>query len=83
MEGDNHFLIMGQVVVGKKAATTVFDPFLGNLVATNIEGPDYRGNSFEILAWVNVNAVVVFDIPGITAFDVIVARHRIMSDEIG
>ena len=49
LEGDDDFLLVGEVIVGEGAAATVFEPFVANLVAANLEFPDFRWDPFEVL----------------------------------
>jgi hypothetical protein len=60
-EGDDNFLVVEDVVEVELAVFTVFEPFLGGLVSTDVEVPGYFGNVGEILGLVDVDFVVVSD----------------------
>ena len=46
-EGDDDFVVMGDVVFGKGAALAVFKPFLTHLVAADVEVPYFFGHAAE------------------------------------
>lgn len=39
-QGDDDFLVMGDVILRERAAFAVFEPFLADLVAADVEVPD-------------------------------------------
>lgn len=47
VEGDDYFLVVGDVVFGEGAAFAVFEPFLADLVAADVEIPDVVGDALE------------------------------------
>ena len=51
-EGDDDFLVVGEVVVGELAAAAVFEPFVEDLVAADVELPDFFRDAFEVLIFV-------------------------------
>ena len=46
-EGHDDFVVVGDIVVGEGAAFAVFEPFLADLVAADVEVPDGFGDSAE------------------------------------
>ena len=46
-EGDDDFVVMGDVFVGEGAAFAVFEPFFADLVAADVEVPDILWDSLE------------------------------------
>ena len=74
----NDVLIMNEVVKTEFASFAVFEPFLTNLIAANVEVPNVVGNVGEILLGVNPDLLlgfVVFDLfDKVGAVDGIVAN---------
>ncbi|ACU07608.1 hypothetical protein FIC_01158 [Flavobacteriaceae bacterium 3519-10] len=64
----DHFLVMKYILKIQRAAFAVFEPFLGGLVAADVEVPGGFGDVFEILGWVDENFT------GPSAFECL--RHR-------
>lgn len=46
-EGDNEFLVVGDVVFREGAAFAVFEPFLADLVAADVEVPHVLAHALE------------------------------------
>jgi hypothetical protein len=49
--GRDHLLVVGQVLLAQSAASAVFEPFFANLMAADVEIPDFGRNAFEVLAF--------------------------------
>ena len=81
IQGDDDFLVVGEVVVGELAAAAVFEPFVADLVAADVEVPDGGWNAFEVLVFVDVEALVGFDIVGIALVNQVAARDGVAGDE--
>ena len=60
-EGDDDALVVGQVVVGELAAAAVLEPFVEDLVAADVEGPDVGRDAVEVLGGVDVDAAGPLD----------------------
>ncbi len=74
----NDVLIMNEIVKAEFASFTVFEPFLTNLIAADVEVPNVIGDIGEILLVVNPDLLlgfVVFDLfDKVGAIDGIVAN---------
>lgn len=55
-QGDDHLLVVVQVFDGEAAVAAVLEPFFGDLVAADGEGPDVGRDAVEVLAVVEVHA---------------------------
>jgi len=49
-QGRDDFAVVHLIVVGECSATAVFEPLLANLIAADVEVPDFRRDTFEVLA---------------------------------
>jgi hypothetical protein len=58
LERKNHFLVMLQVVVGQCATPVGLQPFLANLITSNVKFPCLRRNVFKVLLQININAAL-------------------------
>lgn len=56
MQGDDDFLVVHDVVEGEGAVVAVFEPFLGGLVAADVELPGGGGDVVEVLGVVDPDA---------------------------
>ena len=81
-ESDDHFLVMGEVVVGEGAAAAVFEPFFADLVAADMEAEDFGRDAFEILVGVDVKAIRVGEVFGVGFFDPVSARNGVTGYEV-
>lgn len=50
---------MPDIVVAERATAAVFEPFLGGLVAADVEFPDGLGHAVEVLGIVDVDVTVI------------------------
>ena len=48
-KSDDDFLVMLYVVLGQTATLADFEPFWANLVAADVEIPDFGRDAFEVL----------------------------------
>ena len=55
-EGDDDFLVMVNVIGGELAAFVVLEPLFADLVATDVEFPDFLGHALEVLRVVDIDA---------------------------
>jgi hypothetical protein len=58
-QGGYDFLIVGQVVIGKRPAFAVFKPLCANLIAADLEIPDLRRYALKILLLVDPDAALL------------------------
>lgn len=49
-QGRDDFAVMLQVIIGQGAAPAVFEPLLANLIAADLESPDFGRDALEVLA---------------------------------
>ena len=59
LQRHHNFLVVVQVIIGQRPAFAVFEPLLGNLVATDMELPDLQRNAIKILCFVDVDTLVI------------------------
>jgi hypothetical protein len=74
---------MGEIVISELAAMPVFEPFFADLVSTDVEVPDFRGNAFEVLIFIDINALLVFYIPGVALIDQVATGDGVAGDKVG
>ena len=55
-EGDHDFLVVGNVIIGERAAFAVFEPFFTDLVAADMEIPDLGRDAFKILLFIDIDS---------------------------
>ena len=52
-------LIVGQVIVGELSAFTILEPFVTDLVAADVEFPDFFRDAFKILGRVDPDSTLL------------------------
>ena len=48
-QGSNHLAVVLQIVIGQGSATAVLEPLFANLIAADMEIPDFARDAFEVL----------------------------------
>ena len=80
IQGDNDLLVVLGVVVRKRPAFAIFEPFLADLIAADMKFPHLLGHAFEVLILIEPNALVFFGI--LNFFNDIVAFFGERGDKI-
>ena len=80
IQGHNDSLVVAGVFVGQFAALAVFQPFLADLVAANVEVPDRHRHASEVLRRVNPDAPVLVVV--LNLLDSIRSLHGKLGDQV-